>query len=398
MKTLSRNDLLSLVEITDHHLVSAYMPMLTGVDGRQNPIRIKNLLSMAEEALIKKGVKPLRARQMIAETSELLAPQMFGPQTGPGIAVFLSDGEPLVYRLPFACEEVCRVGRQFYIIPALRWLRSDAPYYVLAVSQNQVRFFRGTRDEIEQVSVPNMPADRDTAVRFDDADPGLQAHSARPYLGRIKEGMAFHGHGGAPDAAKDFIAEYFREIDRALSGILRQATEPLVFVGVDYLFPIYQEANTYAHLRPTPVTGNPELSSPDELRQRAWPLVEEMVRESREAELEKFGNCISHGRTNNRLDEILIAAEAGAVETLFIEPTVRRTGVFDPERRTVHVDDEPRDESEDLINLVATLVLRNGGAVESLESGRVPGGGETAAILRYPFSAVPETSSASVSK
>jgi hypothetical protein len=264
-------------------------------------------------------------------------------------------------------------------------LRNDAPYYVLAVSQNQVRFFRGTRGEIEEIAVPEMPANRDEAVRLDDAEPGLQAHSARPYLGRIKEGMAFHGQGGAPDAAKDLIFEFFREIDRALSAALRMGTEPLIFAGVDYLFPIYQEANTYPHLLAKPVTGNPELWSPDELRQRAWPLVESIVRGGRDAELAKYGNRISQQRSSDRLDEILIAAHAGAVETLFLDPTARQTGAFDPDGLTVHVDEQPQEGSEDLINLAATLVLRNSGAVQPLAAGDVPGGGAMAAVLRYPF-------------
>ncbi|MEX0612330.1 MAG: hypothetical protein WD229_09425, partial [Pirellulales bacterium] len=266
-----------------------------------------------------------------------------------------------------------------------------APYYVLAVSQNDVRFFRGTRGEMEHVTVPELPTSRDAAVPLDDADPGLQAHSARPYLGRTKEGMVFHGQGGAPDAAKPRIFEFFRAIDAALSPTLRLATEPLVFAGVDYLFPIYQEANTYQHLLPTPVTGNPELWSPDELRQRAWPLVESVVRERRECEVAKYGNRIPQGRSSDQLDEILIAADAGAIDTLFIDPAARRTGTFEPEQLRVDVDDRPQEEREDLINLAATLVLRNNGTVEPLATGDVPGGGVIAAVLRYVFPPARET-------
>jgi hypothetical protein len=189
----------------------------------------------------------------------------------------------------------------------------------------------------------------------------------------------FHGHGGAPDASKDFVAEFFREIDRALANVLRMGTEPLVFAGVDYLFPIYQEANTYANLLPQPVIGNPELWSADELRARAWPLVESIVRKEREAEIARYGNRISQGRALNRLEDIMIAAHAGAVETLFLDPAARRMGAFDSATLKVHLDEPPQEDSEDLINLAATLVLRGNGEVQPLAAGDVPGGGEMAA-------------------
>jgi hypothetical protein len=312
---------------------------------------------------------------------------MVGVELGRAVALFVERGEQRAFRLPFACEERCQVGSHFCIIPLLSWLRDDAPFYVLAVSQNEVRFFRGTRGEMEPIAVPGLPANREEAVRLDDAEPGIQAHSARPYLGRTKEGMAFHGHGGAPDAAKDLIAEYFREIDRALSATLPRATEPLIFAGVDYLFPIYQEANTYPHLVAKPVAGNPELWSADELRERVWPIVESLVREDREVELAKYGNRISQNRTSDRLEEILLAAYAGAVEILFLDPAARCTGAFQPEQQAVLVDERPESGSEDLMNLAATLVLRNKGTVQPLGSDDVPGGGPMAAVLRYPFPA-----------
>jgi len=167
---------------------------------------------------------------------------------------------------------------------------------------------------------------------------------------------------------------------------LRSETAPLIFAGVDYLFPIYQGVNSYPHLAPKPIMGNPELWLPADIQQRAWPIVEAMLHERRETELGRYGNYISVGRSSDRVDEILIAAKAGAVETLFLDPAARCTGTFDSETLSVVVDAAPREENEDLVNLAAVLVLRNNGAVEPLASGHVPGGGPLAATLRYPFS------------
>jgi hypothetical protein len=253
--------------------------------------------------------------------------------------------------------------------------------------------FHGTRYQIDQREIAGLPASLRAALHYDPREGMYQTHSAGAQLPG-KEGLVFHGQGGEVDAAKVELTAFFREIDRALAGELRMQTDPLVFAGVDYLFPNYQEVNSYPHLLPKHISGNPELWNAADIRERAWPIVESTLRARREVELAKYGRRVAQGRTANRLDEILVAAHAGAVETLFIDPAVRRTGTFERELLTVHVDKEPQHQSDDLINLAATLVLRNNGAVEPLASGNVPGGGVMAAVLRYPFSPATETADA----
>ena len=97
----------------------------------------------------------------------------------------------------------------------------------------------------------------------------------------------------------------------------------------------------------------------------------------------KYGDNLSQARISNSIEDILVAASSGAVETLFIDPSVKRTGSFDADQLAVHIDDQPREENEDLVNLAATIVLRNSGAVMPL-SGDIPSGG-MAAIMRYAF-------------
>ena len=62
-------------------------------------------------------------------------------------------------------------------------------------------------------------------------------------------GMAMvSGHGGVTDDTKENLLKYFRLIDRGLHDLLKDERAPLVLAGVEYLFPIYREANTYPRL------------------------------------------------------------------------------------------------------------------------------------------------------
>jgi hypothetical protein len=385
MNAITNNELLQLVDQSNDPSVSLYLPIYTGAENRQNPTRLKKLLRKAEDALLHRGTQKSVVQELLAPANERLALVKFSEEIGQALAVFSGRSGCWLYAVHVRCDELCIVGKYFHIVPLVCSLAENASFYILAVSQNQVRLLHGTRAEMEEVTVTDLPSNLQQALRLDPREPNLQAHQAHTDMQKHKEGLVFHGHGGEPDAAEDEILGYCREIERALWPILRNHNDPMVFAGVDYIFPVYREVNRYQYLLPTPIIGNPELWSAVDLRQRAWSIIEPTLDDRRKAALSKYGDCIPQGRTSNSIEDILIAASAGAVETLFIDPTVKRTGAFDVDRLAIQIDDEPQEVSEDLINLAATIVLRNSGMVMPLASANIPGGGPMAAIMRYPF-------------
>jgi hypothetical protein len=384
MEVIRRDDLSDLVDDASRIVVSIYMPLEAGADSRQNSVRLKNLLRVAEEKLLARGLRKPDVESMLAPAFEPLESGFDWGRLNRGLAVFINEDSARLRQLPAASPERCDVGPNFYVLPLVEALAEDLPFYVLAVSQNGVQLLYGTRNSLKEIAVPELPANRDAAVMLEDTEPARQAHISRPQVPGTRD-LTYHGHGGASDAAKDEIEQYLRAIDRALAKFLRGKTDPLVFTGVDYLFPIYQQANNYRHLMPTPITGNPEQWSPDELRERAWPIVKQLIESHRAAARARYGNRISIDCTSDRLEDILIAAHAGAVETLFVDSRVERLGVFSPETSMVRIDSVPHADSDDLVNLAAVLVLRASGAVEPSDSPELPGGVAIAAILRYPF-------------
>jgi hypothetical protein len=84
----------------------------------------------------------------------------------------------------------------------------------------------------------------------------------------------FHGHGVGKDDAKDNILRFFHLLDQGLYALLGKESAPLVLAGVDYLFPIYREANSYPHLMERGIAGNPEGLKGEELHEQGWRIVE----------------------------------------------------------------------------------------------------------------------------
>ncbi|MCE2699419.1 MAG: hypothetical protein PX483_08355 [Nostocales cyanobacterium LE14-WE4] len=62
-------------------------------------------------------------------------------------------------------------------------------------------------------------------------------------------------------------------VDSALHKKLRGEKAPLILAGVEYLLPIYRQANTYPYLAETGITGNAEILKMQELNHAAWEIV-----------------------------------------------------------------------------------------------------------------------------
>jgi len=383
MNAISKTSLRQLASMNGEYVVSIYFPATTGAEQRQNPVHFKSLLRTAAQQMQARGIREPAIQKMTVSARTLLDREELWKNLAHGLAVFVSRDALHALPLAYRCDEICMVGKCAYLTPLLAWDSNDASYFVLAVSQKAVRLLHGSRARLEEVSLPALPTDLASALHYDVRQGTLQMHAGQPQFAG-KEGVVYHGQGGEVDVAKVELVEFFRGIDRAVSDYLQLRSEPLLFAGVDYLFPIYQSVNSYAHLAPRPMEGNPDLLSPPELCVRAWPLVEAQLREREHARAAQHWNSAGRGRTIHRLVEILSAAEAGAIETLYVAAGTRRMGCYLPEAATVRFDREAQADSEELVNQASVFVLRTGGSVTTLQPEQVPEGDVMAAILRYP--------------
>jgi hypothetical protein len=105
---------------------------------------------------------------------------------------------------------------------------------------------------------------------------------------------------------------------------------------------------------------------------------------AREAKRAAFAQAVGAGtgRAGSDLEEVLLAALDGRVETLFIPLSEQVWGELDREARTITLKDEGP-ESYDLYDVAATTTLQYGGTVYAAEPEDVPGEGEVAAIYRF---------------
>jgi len=383
MTLIKKSELRALTEAQEGWHVSLYMPVHPlGFEAQQNRVRLKNLLSQAEEQLVDGGMRRPEALELLAPAARLLSDGWFWRYQSEGLAIFCSQGLFRRLRLPLSFAELVVTARRFHVKPLLPLLSGDGHFYVLALSQNEIRLLHGSRSSVGLVELEDTPASLSEALKWDDPERQLQFHTG---TGASANGRAavFHGHGVGKDDAKTNIRRYFDQVDDGIRSILAEETAPLVLAGVDYLLPIYREATSYAHLLDAVITGNPEELSEAELHEAAWPLVEPHFAEAERVAVDRYRQLAGTGQVSNDLDEILSAAHHGRVDTLFVALNRQRWGQFDAATQRSRIHAQPEPEDQDLLDLAAVQTLLQSGIVYAVEPDQMPVAADIVAIFRY---------------
>jgi hypothetical protein len=168
------------------------------------------------------------------------------------------------------------VEKGFNLAPLLKIMTENKDYFVLALGHKNVRLYRGDHYQLKPVLLKNFPTDMKKALNIDEYPKWRETHEIAPsYIGKGSE--ASHGQYNVSQTNKVMLLEFFRRIDKRLHTLLQNKQAPLVLAGVDYLIPIYRQANTSRYLLPTSIKGNVEHANLDSIQQRAWSLVGRMM-------------------------------------------------------------------------------------------------------------------------
>jgi hypothetical protein len=388
MDILTRAELEQLMRKEQQWCVSIYLPThRTGIDAQQDPIRLKNLLGEAENRLSDQGVGRRDVHKMLEPASKLLQEPYFWQHQSDGLAIFLSPNRVRRYRLPLNFEELVGVDDHFHITPLLPLFTGDGQFYILALSQNKIRLLNGTRDSVSEVDIGQVGGSLAEAIPSANHQMSLQLHTSGTTGGMMGSGsVTFHGQaGGSDESAKNELLRYFRLVSDGLTEFLQEDRRPLVLAGVEYLLPIYKEANRYPNLIDMVIKGNPDLLSADELHKSAWDILGPLFQAAQEEAVAQYQQLAGQAsaRIADTLEKILPAAYNGQVETLFIATEMQQWGSFDPVSNEIELHDQMESGDEHLLDLVAVQTYLKGGIVYVMEAEKVPGGTNTSAVLRY---------------
>jgi hypothetical protein len=312
-----RTDLRRLALGRQGPCVSVFLPThRAGREAEQGPIRLKNLLRQATDALQADGVRAPEIDRLLAPLRSLLDDRLFWQYQSDGLALFSGPGWWRSFRVPLDLPELAVVDDRFHVIPLLPLLAGDGHFFLLALSQNQIRLLEGTRDRVEEVDLPGVPLGVEDALQGEEIQKQLQLYVAD--RGGPGAGGSYHGHGHPGEAQAERVLRYFRKVDRGLREVLAGERAPMVLAAVEHLAPIFRKAKTYPQLVDEVLPGSPEGLSRHELHARAWPIVEPLFLRAQREAAARYDRLAGTGQTSQDPQDIVRAAEDGRIETLFV--------------------------------------------------------------------------------
>lgn len=228
MSLLSKAEMEALIQRRNGWHVSIYMPTHRLSDEiEQDPIRFKNLVSEAEEKLTEADMREPDAKALLDPLYELAVSREFWRHQSDGLAVFISPDVFRYQRLPLNFDELVVVSGRFHIKPLLPLLSSDGRFYILSLSQNEIRLLQGTRYSVGEVDLEEIPESLQEAFKWEDPERRLQWHTSSSNEPGYRS-AEFHGHlANAEIDTKNFIKRYFQKINNGLGEILAGCRTPL---------------------------------------------------------------------------------------------------------------------------------------------------------------------------
>lgn len=351
-------------------------------ENQQDPIRFRNLVKTLETSLLEQY--PAAENHLLLEPFEALADDAdFWAHTLDGLAVLGGPGLFQVFLLQRPVTELAVVADSFHTKPLRRFLQSVERYQVLGLSLDAIQLFEGNRNTLDEIEpAAGVPRTIEEALGSELTSDHLTVASYGG-VGSTNSPM-HHGHGGRKDEVDIDRERFFRAVDRAVLEHHSQPSGlPLILAALPEHHGPFQQVSHNPFLVAEGVTINPDVLPMDELRKRAWQVVEPTYQARLATLSDEFGEAQATGLGDDDLTGVAQAAAAGRVATLLIESERQIAGRLDSTTGEVEVADLTHPEVDDLLDDLGELVEKMGGKVLVIPADRMPGRTGLAAIYRY---------------
>lgn len=340
--------------------VSLFMPThRSGPEVRQDPIRLRNLLGEAERQLREcAGALSAELEEMLEPARALVEDDEFWNHQEGGLAVLIDPDRTEVIRVPDSLTERCVVSERFHLKPLLPRLEGDTDFYILALSRNQVGLYRASRDVVEEIPLQDIPASLEHALGFEKQHDSQQGHVGHR---QGREGhVQVHGHGEGDDDRAAELRSFLQKVDAGLHHQISGGNEPVVLAGVAEVVATFgQVSKLDQRLVETAVEGNVDEMAVEELHDRAWSIVAELVHDPLPDAVAEYERLKADGHTVRGAAVVKAAAE-GRLRTIIAAIDDERWGQLDEKAHEVEEHDDQRPGDDDLVDRAAQLGRTHG--------------------------------------
>ncbi len=348
-------------------------------ENQQDPIRFGNLVKLLEESL-EENYPDEKTQPLLEPFLDLADDESFWNHTLDGLAILSAKGIFRVYKLQRPVAELAVAADTFHTTPLLRLLQSGDRYQILGLSRHEIKLYEGNRDKLDEIALNPAVAETITeALGSELTEPHLTVAS----YGGVGGGQnaMHHGHGGRDADIKSDAERFFRSVDRdVLEHHSQPSGLPLILATLPEHRQMFQQVSRNPFLIAEGIDIYPDALTDDELRQRAWEVVEPHYRAKLATLTEAFGQAQSKNLGQDNLAEVAVAAATGRVATLLIEADREILGRLDTATGDIELDELA---ANDLLNDLGMLARQMGGEVMIVSTEQMPTQTGVAAIYRY---------------
>src|SRR5438034_9750317 len=151
MDRIRRAELEELVEWKQGPCVSLFMP--THVKDRnamEEPVRLRELADEAQKGLEDAGLRRAEAEKVLEPLRDLPLDNEAWQHRGRSIAFFGAPGFYRIIHTAGQLEPLVHVTDHFFVLPLVPLVTDNERFFVLAISQNAVRFFEGNAEQLRE--------------------------------------------------------------------------------------------------------------------------------------------------------------------------------------------------------------------------------------------------------
>ncbi len=361
---MNRQELHELQQAHSYPCLTITLPThRTWPDNRQDPIRVKNLVTEAIHRL--RGEFSKRELAPVLERLETLVADIDFTHTLDGLVLAVNHEMAREYVLPFPVSERVVVDDTFFTRDLIHAFNRTRRYWVLSLSEQHTRLYDATREHLEEITTGGFPM-RHTGPGGDAPLPGGRGvNSSRHRDERHRQ--------------------FFRAVDRAIRPFMAADPLPLAVAGVDRYQAFFREVSSHTEAIIATLTGNYDHLTAHDLGLAIWPPVEDGFAARRLAVLDHLAAAVGDHRAASTLGEVWYQAGIGRVETLVVEEGYHEAArLGEPGALEYPIADPTApDVFDDAVDEVIATVLAKGGRVVFVNDGELRQHERIAVVLRY---------------
>jgi hypothetical protein len=346
-------------------------------DNQRDLIHYRNLVKVLEATLLQKYTRN-EIEALIAPFFALAENRDFWIHTLNGLAVLGSSDFFRVYKLQSPVAEMAIVADSFHIKPLIRILQTADRYHILGLNRHGIRLFKGNRYVLDEIELAEgVPWTITEALGEKLTEP----HHSSASFGSVG---GSHGHGGKESEVDGDTERFFRDIDRSILDYYSKPSGlPLILASLPEHKFLFHQVSHNPFLLEEGIDIHPDDISIDELRLRAWQVMEPHYLARLAVLVEDFGRARSKNLGHEDLAQVAKAIVTGRVATLLVEADRKIPGWMDGATGVIGFEDLARPEFGDVLDDLTSFTLKMGGKVVIVPAEKMPVETGLAAIYRY---------------